>query len=211
MASVIIILTTALNAYAIIMEPTFQAAESMGYQVVGEVEFAKGSVSLPPFDRHLTEIAALCPRTGSSYSDASSPANIVILAWGDADYPTKKQSALSSRQRWLALKRATETARRIEKSVSGTLNFELVNMASRKPHYIDSALPDRPGRGDVKSSLENFGAAPSDALGLGLFAEYSQAAKSVIWVACRESLVRKRSPSARVVQLASAGKFRTGF
>lgn len=189
------------TAQAIVMEPAFEAAESLGYQVVGEIEFGKNSVNIPDtsIKKQITEIGEMCPRTQSFDPNISSFVRFVILAWSDMDYPKRTNPFHSAHQQWLAHKRGLAVAEKIRTEIKGNINFELVNMAHRKPHLLN-------GRSDVKNALETAGAAPSDRLGMGLFAEYSQAAKAVILVDCKESLQRRKNTMPSLVQLASLGR-----
>lgn len=206
MIFVISFLLTALRAHAIVMDPTFQAAESLGYQVVGEVEFNRGSTRVFTLDKNLAEIGELCPRTQSTEPGISSFAKFVVLAWGDQDYPSKDKMFHNAHEQWMAEKRAREVTEKIQSSVRGQLSFELVNMATRKAHLVENLSPGHSGRQDIKSTMELAGGAPSNALGMGLFAEYSQLAKAVIWVDCHESLVRKKGRSSTSLQLANVGQ-----
>jgi len=192
---------------ALVMEPTYQAADSLGYQLVGEVEFPADSFKAPPaqLSKQLKEIGELCPRTQAFDPHISSFARFIILAWSDQDYPTRARQFHSSQQQWLAQKRAQAIAEKLRGEIKGSLTFDLVNMANRKPHIVQAGESHK-GRFDVKNILEMAGAAPSDALGFGLFAEYSQAAKAVLWLECKESMVRKRGPAPPPVQLAMLGR-----
>lgn len=209
MLNLMILFSGLVSAHAIVMEPTFQAAESLGYQIVGEVEFNRDSHQVPPAQvgKQIREIGEMCPRTQAYDPNISSFARFVILSWADLDYPSPTRRFHSAHQQWLAHKRGLAIAEKIRTGVKGNLTFELVNMAHRKPHLVSSVVEGRaPKILNVKETLETAGAAPSDALGYGLFAEYSQAVKAVIWVECRESLMKRKGSFPSLVKLASLGR-----
>ncbi len=215
MFTLIFTLFTSAFANAIVMEPAYQAAESLGYQVVGEIEFQNNSSAIPApvIKKQMREIGEMCPRTQSADPNISSYARFVILAWSDKDYPTRERGFHSAKQQWLAKKRGEAVAERIRSEVKGNLNFELVNMAHRKAHRVEAVEPGNPltVQLNVKKAVEIAGAAPSDQLGVGLFAEYSQAAKALIWVDCREGLQRQKGTIPSLVRLAELGRAPTGL
>ena len=196
------------SAHALVLEPTFEAAESLGYQVVGEMEFQNGTTTIQSqeVDRPLSQIGEMCPRTQSVTPGISSFARFVIMAWSDQDFPGHGKSAHSPRQQWLAEKRALAVAEKVRAEIKGHVEVDLVNMASRKAHMVNSADDSTHlrGRYDIKEVMETSGAAPSDRLGFGLFGEYSQAAKAVVLVNCRESLGQPKNKMPALVRLASA-------
>lgn len=215
MFSIIVSLFMSASANAIVMEPAYSAAESLGYQVVGEVEFPNNSAKIPSVElrKHIHEIGEMCPRTQATDPNISSFARFVILAWSDKDYPTRARGFHSAHEQWLAHKRGEAVAEKIRSEIKGNLNFELVNMAHRKVHQVDAIEPGSPMpvRQNVKAALELAGAAPSDQLGVGLFAEYSQSSKTLIWVDCRESLQKQKNAIPSLVKLADLGRTTTGL
>lgn len=201
------------NVHAVLTEPTYRAADALGFMVVGEVEFPRGG-SEPKesqIKEQVRELGEVCPRTHAFDRGVSSFARFVLFAWPDTEYPKRGVAARSLPEQVLAMKRASRVAESLRTSIQGPLTFELVNMASRKPHFIqvsDSARV-KESTYDAKAAMETAGAAPSDAYGMGLFGENGQRSKVVIWVDCKETLGRRRSNVLAKVQLASLGAHTT--
>jgi hypothetical protein len=209
MLALIFALAFGSSSHAILTEPTYQAAEALGYVVVGEIEFKRGSHSAkaPQLNEQVREIGELCPRTLARTQGVSSFVKLVLLAWADVEFPTRRKFAHSSDQQMLAAKRAEDVAEKLRSHVQGPLAFELVNMTTRRPHPIrvnESARVQQETY-DVKSALEIAGGAPSDAYGLGLFGENGQRSKVIIWVDCKETFGPRRRNVLANVQLASLG------
>lgn len=203
-------LVLSINSYAIIMEPTYQAANALGYQVLGEIEFDRESsqLSIAQIKPHVEELGEVCPRTQAYDPSISSFADFIVIAWSDSDFPARDRRFHSARDQHLANQRAQQVASTIKKVVKGNLRFEIVNMARRQAHFVHPGAERKTleSKQNIKQVLESAGAAPSDALGVGLFAEYSQAGKVLLWVDCHESLVRRRSASPPIVRLAQLGQ-----
>ena len=195
--------------HAILTEPTYQAAESMGFLVVGEIEFRRGSNSVAQnkMIEQVREIGEVCPRTVTSGHGISSFARFVLLAWSDLEFPNRKVSALSPGHQELARRRAQYVAEKLRSQVQGPLSFELVNMATRSPHPIrlnEHARVQHEAY-DIKQALEISGGAPSTAYELGLFGEHGQRSKVIIWVDCKETFGPRRKNALANIQLASTG------
>lgn len=197
------------TAHAVLTEPTYHAADALGFLVVGEVEFPRGSID--PKDsqikEQIREIGEICPRTHAYDRGVSSFARFVLFAWADSEYPKRAVFARSLPEQGLAIKRASRVAESLRTRIQGPLTFELVNMASRKPHliHVPESARVKESTYDAKAAMEIAGAAPSDAFGLGLFGENGQRSKVVIWVDCTETLGRRRSNVLAKVQLAALG------
>jgi hypothetical protein len=196
-------------ASAVLTEPTYHAADALGYLVVGELEFPRGSFEpqASQMKDQIHEIGEVCPRTHAIDRGVSSFAHFVLFAWPDSEYPKRTVFARSPVDQALAMKRASRVAEDLRARIQGPLTFELVNMATRKPHLIhvaESARVHNPTY-DAKAAMEIAGAAPSDAYGLGLFGENGQRSKVVIWVDCKETFGRRRLGVLANVQLASLG------
>ncbi len=209
MLAVIFSLMMTTPANAILTEPTYHAADALGYLVVGEIEFPPGK-SEPDRARiqdQVREIGEICPRTNAYERGVSSFARLVLLAWSDREFPTRRAYALAWPAQQLALKRARSVAENLRAKMQGPLSFELVNMATRKPHPIQvaEAARVRESRYDVKAAMEIAGGAPSDAYGMGLFGENGQRSKVIIWVDCKESFGQRRRGTLANLQLASTG------
>lgn len=194
------------SSQALVLEPIFEAAENLGYHVVGEVEFKKGA-SQPnskAMEENLEELGGLCPRTQAHDRRISSQANFVIMAWPDHEFPSQKIQNLTPNHVALAQSRAAKTVEYLRRNVKGNLRFEMVNMATRQPHFIPISEYARMKavRTDIKAALEQSGAAPTNAYAIGLFGEYAQRSKAVIWVDCHESLVKRRPNAIRELELA---------
>lgn len=189
---------------AIVMEPVIEAAESLGYRVAGELEFTTGSIRHRGMKESLKQVGEFCPRTQAFDRRVSTETRFVILAWPDLEYPGPGKRDHSLEQQKLAAHRAEAIADVLRNHVGGHLFFELVNMATRRPHLVRVTEAGRiqKSRDNVKETLELAGGAPSDRLGMGLFGEYSQRAKAVIWVDCYESLVKRRRNVPTLVELA---------
>lgn len=196
MLKFIVVSVLGLSAQADLLDPVNEAAENLGYQVVGKVEFAHGKSGpdLRQMKKNMSSLGEICPRTQAWDQTISNRANFVVIAWADEEFPSRKRQDLPPENLKLAHLRASRTAQFIRDRVKGDLHFEIVNMATRKQHFIPVAeftgRDDR--REDVKKTLELAGAAPSDAFSLGLFREYAQKSKAIIWVECFENLVKGR-------------------
>lgn len=197
-------------ANAMLMDPIHETAESLGYQVLGEIEFRSGTAQPDPkqMQKNLSNLGELCPRTQAWDSSITSHTNFVVMAWSDHEFPSSRIKNLSIDKVSLAQTRAQKTAEFLRDHVRGNLSIEEVNMATRKPHLVRVAehTANKESRTDIKSALELSGAAPTNAFAIGLFGEYSQASKAVIWVECFENLVKRRPNSAPQLSIAG-GKF----
>lgn len=204
MLGLIVWIAFAMPAHAIVMEPILEAAESLGYRVAGELEFVPGTTHYRGMKENLRAVAEFCPRTQAVDRRISTETRFVILAWSDHEYPAPGKSGSSLAQEKLAARRAETVAHVLREHVGGHLLFELVNMTNRKPHMVrvTEASQIQKSKDDVKAAVEIAGGAPSDRLQMGLFGEYAQRSKAVIWVDCYESLVKRRRTVPTLVQLA---------
>ncbi|MBX3023023.1 MAG: hypothetical protein KF799_15210 [Bdellovibrionales bacterium] len=182
------------KAHTMVMPPTTNAAEALGYQVAGEIEFPRRT-STPlrqSLAENLAEIHEMCPRTQLRNSPVRAPVHIVVLAWSDREFPGERDE-YTLEDLDLAAQRARRTAAGLRRDLPADTSFELVNMASRRPHKV--RVSDRASvRGpvfDVKTALKISGAAPSGRLEVGLFGEYGQSSKAVVWVECFETFTRR--------------------
>ncbi|MGE3759372.1 MAG: hypothetical protein AB7H97_16535 [Pseudobdellovibrionaceae bacterium] len=200
MLKLIVVSFLSVSAHADLLDPVDEAAENLGYQVVGAVEFARGKSGpdLRQMKKNMSSLGEICPRTQAWDRSISSRAHFVVIAWSDHEFPPKKLQSLPSKYLSLAQARATRTAQFIRDRVRGDLHFEMVNMATRRKHLVPVKDPSgtRVKRQDVKRALELAGAAPSDAFSMGLFGEHAQKSKALIWVECFENLVKRRPDSA---------------
>lgn len=200
MLKFIVVSVIGFAAHAAWIDPVNEAAEDLGYQVVGAVEFSKGKSSpdLRQMKQNMSSLGEICPRTQAWDSSISNRANFVVIAWSDHEFPSRKAGDLHPENLKLANLRASRTAQFIRDRVKGDVHFEIVNMATRKKHLIPVA--EFTGRSDrhedIKKTLELAGAAPSDPFSLGLFHEHAQKSKAIIWVECFENLVKRRPDAA---------------
>jgi hypothetical protein len=191
--------------HAIVLDPVFHAAEEMGYQVVGDLEFRPGSARIaePQMRENLKEIDALCP-TGPLREN-----HFVILAWSDREYPSAQQreAESSSAQVHLADERTLAVEESLRQHLAGAAaSFERVNMATRTPQRLRPGSRAHSTPGEVKQVLKLAGAAPSGELELGLFGEYGQHSKALIWVDCiADPPAPRRISRGDTFQLARAG------
>ena len=196
-------------AHAMILEPTYQAADALGYHVVGELDFKPGSTEPDPTQirTSIQEIGEMCPRTQAYDRHVSSFTHLILIAWSDAEFPSIHIKHQPVRYQQLAYARAKSVAGKIRRHVPSLASVEIVNMATRKPHPVRVAEEARiqTRKYDVKMALEIAGAAPSDQLGMGLFGEYGQRSKVLVWVDCKESFGKRRPNAVPSFQLAQLG------
>lgn len=182
------------SAQAIVTSPTLEAADSLGLDVAGEIEFSAYShvASTTALRESLNSIQEICPRTQAIENPVSKTTHVVVVAWSDREFPKERQSYAHADVA-LANQRATGIAAALRRELRGPTSFDLVNMASRQPHKIKlNERAQNPGsETDIKAALALAGAAPIGVLQLGLFGEYAQKSKAIILVECNESFLRR--------------------
>lgn len=181
-------------ARAIVLDPMLNTAEAAGYQVAGEFEFRRGSVTVPAKQvrENLQQIYELCPRTQSRRPGLSQrQTHFVLLAWADREFPGPSKNLAVSEQS-LALLRAQTVAQTLRRHLTTPAEFELVNMAHSQVQRVRAGRHKEPQNSDydIKSALRQTGAAPASRLESGLFGEYGQRSKVVVWVDCAETFPR---------------------
>lgn len=179
-------LALACLARATPMEPIVQAARSLGYAVVGEIKYSPRAIEpeSAALDRELAAVREVCPRAPSDR--ALKKSHLVLLAWSDQEYPSVDKHAHAPHEVALATARAERLAERLRDRLGSALEFDLINMAERTPQTVrvlDGGRLNGP-RYDAKAALTLTGAAPSTPLELGLFGEYTQRSKVVLWADC---------------------------
>jgi hypothetical protein len=171
-------------AGAMMMEPTFHAANALGFYVVGEIEFAPRhhTSGKQILKNQFDEVRAVC-------GDGSRNIRLVLLAWSDLEYPPSTVKDQGFNQRLLADQRAAFVAQYLRKKIRQPVQVDLVNMSTRQPYTLrlPEAAPIEKESFDIKTAFEIAGAAPSDSLGVGLFGEYGQSGKVVVLLECPTS------------------------
>jgi hypothetical protein len=207
------LLFASLSAHAFVLEPVYRAADQAGYQVVGEVVFRAGSTraSGQQLRENFRELHEICPAAGLPERFV----HFVILAWSDREFPAEGVEHPHAQQ-ILALQRGRAIADVLRLALPDPrTSFEVVNMASHQAQTIHpgSAVQQSHAEADVKKVLVREGAAPRSDLEAGLFGEYGQRSKAILWVDCRDSgLVPRRSARPEQgVQLASTRGFVPGM
>ena len=191
-------------AHAIVAEPMEAAADTFGFRVLGEFEFARRSSAVPG-DRVRAmgqDLSRMCPQLGHAPGEV---ARVMILSWGDHEYPDARRGRSTPVDQNLARARGHNLARAMRADFRGELGFELIDMTTR------TREDRRPGRlaltaepTDLKRVLVDAGAAPTSDLELGLFGEYAQSSKSVAWVDCQPQVPTERAERHRPVRVAGA-------
>lgn len=174
------------------LEPNLLAARALGYTLVGESRFAARSITLSneALGEQVRAVRESCPRAPVPLDRALKKSHLVVLAWADREFPTRQAGAHATTDVALANGRARWVAERLRHELGGALEFDLINMAERRPQSVrvlDGAQLNGPTF-DVKAALHSVGAAPSTPLELGLFGEYAQRSKVVVWADCAEPL-----------------------
>lgn len=196
-------------AFALITAPTLDAADELGFQVVGKITFSPYSVRSDPNEiRQSSEhLNHLCP--GSRQELTPNAWRILLLSWSDQEFPSPGQKAVSRKSRELARDRGLEVRRMLRSEMNPELSrgtqIIVVNMATRVPQLIAPAKQFRdetPVTQNIKTLLARNGAAPSNPYQLGLFGEYSQRDKVLIWVDCTTPTVRARPRPLAQLQVA---------
>lgn len=171
------------QAFALVMSPMVDAASQAGYVVFGEIEFQPRKTSFNPQSFTLNSDASSAAGTCLESGPKSHELHFVLFSWADQEFKHAHR-----RGKELANQRAMRVEAYLRKSIPASVSVEKVNMASMAPKSVSLGAGFQEGArsGDIKKLLYNEGAAPTSRLEMGLFGEFGQHSKTVVWMHCRD-------------------------
>src|SRR4051812_41969960 len=99
------------------------AAQDLGVEIVGEIEFASGQAELKVQDSQevLRSLSFLCTQ-----HDDVSPLGVAVIAWSDLEYPSARRRRHSVAQMALAERRAAQIERALQRQSLNPIHFTRV-------------------------------------------------------------------------------------